>query len=164
MAAATKRPRYCKRHRKIALIDHHDAEGRAVLTEPVSALITRYRFGAKRRKPHYVYWYRGTWYRARNAVTDLGPDGRPCAWEWALVPISRETAWDAYLIQTIEDGKAAPVVLTITGGRASARGAKGTAWEGAPLLDGTEPADYVADLLDLDRPEPAPYRGKHFAA
>lgn len=158
-AAAKKRPRYCKRHRALPLIEGHDEDGRAIPGAPVSALITRYRFGEKRRKPHYVYYYDGVFYRAKNAVTDFADDGQACAWEWCLVPITKAACWDAYERQTIEDGKAAPVSLSITFGRAKATGLKGTTYEGLQLLDGTEPADYVAELLDLDRPRPA---GRHF--
>lgn len=157
--AATKRPRYCKRHRKMHLVGGHNSDGTVIPGEVVSALITRYRFGAKRRKPHYVYWYAGTWYRAYNAATELDDTGKPRAWEWVLVPITHASAWDAYQTQTLLDGKAAPVRLSIANGKAKAVGIKGTPWEGVELLSGDEPADYVADLLDLDRPE---YVGRHF--
>lgn len=156
---ATKRPRYCKRHRSLPLVADHDAEGIPQLSDPVSALITRYRFGAKRKKPHYVYWYSGKFYRALNAVLERDQDGAPCKWEWCLVPIDHARAWDAFERQTIEDGKAAPVSLVITYGRAKATGLKGTSYEGLELLSGDESEDYVADLLDLDRPRPA---GRHF--
>lgn len=164
-STTTKKARYCKRHRKMPLVAGHNEDGTVIPTsEPVNALITRYRFGVKRRKPHYVYWYEGTFYRAVNGVTEL-KDGKPCAWEWVLVPISHCSAWDAFKLQTIQDGNAAPVKLTITNGKATATGIAGTVYEGLPLLDGSEPADYVAQLLDLDMPEPEPtYVGKHFKA
>ena len=161
MKKAGKKPRYCKRHRKMRLLVGHDEEGRCILGEEVSALITRYRFGAKRRKPHYVYWHDGTFYKATNCPLDFDPDGKPCAWEWALQPVPHATAWDAYLLQTVSDGNAAPVSLTIVNGKATATGAAGTIYEGAPFLNGGEPADYVAMLLDLDMPA---YQGKHFKA
>lgn len=160
MARTTKkRPRYCKRHRKMPLVTGYNEDGTVIPGEPVSALITRYRFGEKRRKPHYVYWYGGTWYRARNAITALGDDGKPTAYEWVLCPITHANAWDAYQVQTLLDGKAAPVRLSIANGKAKAIGIKGTPWDGVEVLSGDEPADYVAALLDLDAPE---YAGRHF--
>ena len=75
------------------------------------------------------------------------------------MPITHATCWDAYERQTIQDGKAAPVSLTIACGKARAKGLKGTTWEGVELLTGDEPEDYVAELLDLDAPRPA---GRHF--
>ena len=155
--------RYCKRHRKMSVVIGVREDGTALLSDPVPALITRYRFGLKRRKPHYVYWHEGVFYRARNRVIELDEAGKPCGWQWALEPIAKATAHDAHRAQTIADGKAAPVVLEIRDGRASAHGLKGTAYEGLQLLDGSEPAEYVADLLDLDRPETRP-AGKHFKA
>lgn len=157
--------RYCKRHRKMPLFVGANPDGTAKLSEPVSALITRYRYGLKRRKPHYIYWHDGKFYRARNCAVEL-QDGKPSKWTYALEPIKSATAHDVYLSQTIADGKAAPVVLQISDGiAASARGAKGTPYEGIPLIDGTESPDYIAELLDLDRPTPTetprPY-GKHF--
>lgn len=156
--------RYCKRHRKLPLLQGTSPSGAALLTDPVPALITRYRFGMKRRKPHYVYYYGGRFYRARNCATEIGEDGKPCAWSYALVPIQSATAHDVHMAQTVADGKAAPVVLTIRDGIASATGAKGTPYAGMALLDGSESADYVAALLDLEptrkqTPRPA---GKHF--
>ena len=79
-------------------------------------------------------------------------------------PSNTLTAKDADTFQLLADGKAAPVVLTIRDGIASATGAKGTPYEGMALLDGSESADYVAALLDLEptrkqSPRPA---GKHF--
>ena len=151
--------RYYRRHRRIPILND-GAPG-----PEVSALITRYRFGARRRKPHYVYYYDGRLYTAKNVPTEADEDGRPAAWEWTLVPIASATCWDAYARQTAEEGGAV-VTLTVKDGRAvSAVGCKGTAYEGAPLLDGSEPADYVADLLGLERPrKAATYRPRHMRA
>ena len=161
--------RYCKRRRKMPVITGRDASGAATLGAPVPALITRYRFGARRKKPHYVYYHGGTWYRARNAVTALDDAGKPCAWEWALEPIASCDAYDAHLSQTVADGKAAPVGLRIEGGRvAKATGCKGTPYEGLTLLDGAEDSGYIEKLLDLApsartvKQDTPAYRGKHF--
>lgn len=164
--------RYYRRHRKIATIAGRASDGSVILGPEVTALITRYRYGASRRKPHYVYWHEGTLYRARNCATRI-EDGKPGGWAWALEPIPEAAAWDAYAAQSAEQGL--PVVtLQIRDGRAAATGATGTAYAGAVLLDGTEPADYVADLLGLEaparkpKPEPAPerpaYRPRHMRA
>ena len=151
--------RYYRRHRRIPILTD-GAPG-----PEVSALITRYRYGARRRKPHYVYYYDGALYTAKNVPLDIGEDGRPARFEWCLVPIASATCWDAYARQTAEEGGAV-VTLTVRDGRAvAAVGCKGTPYEGAPLLDGSEPADYVADLLGLERPrKPAPYRPRHMRA
>lgn len=148
--------RYYRRHRRIPTIDS---------AEPVSALITRYRYGAKRRKPHYVYYYEGRFWAAKNIPTERDEDGTATAWEWTLVPIASAQCWDAYARQTAEEGGAV-VTLTVRDGRAvSAVGCKGTPYEGAPLLDGSEPADYVAELLGLERPRRAStYRPRHMRA
>lgn len=153
--------RYYRRHRRMRVVAGTDEAGAVALGEEVSALITRYRWGARRRKPHYVYWSGGTFYRARNCAVELDRDGRPARWEWALEPIARAAAWDAYAAQTEADGLPR-VTLDIRDGRARATGAEGTPYAGAALLDGTETADYVADLLGLDRPERPRYVGKHF--
>lgn len=157
--------RYYRRHRKIATVAGHAADGSTILGPEVSALITRYRYGARRRKPHYVYWHDGTLYRARNCATEVAEDGTPGGWAWALEPIPEAVAWDAYAAQTVEEGGAV-VSLTIRDGCAvSAVGCEGTPYEGAQLLDGTEPADYVADLLGLERPRRAEtYRPRHMRA
>lgn len=157
--------RYCKRHRKMPLITGHRADGTATISAPVPALITRYRIGARRKKPRYVYYTGGTWYRARNAITALDPSGKPCAWEWALDPIDGATAYDAHAEQTAADGRAPLVTLTIERGRVKrATGCKGTPYAGVDLLDGTETPEYVADLLDLNptRRRVERPRGKHF--
>ena len=151
--------RYYRRHRRIPIMTD-GAPG-----PEVSALITRYRYGARRRKPHYVYWHDGHLYTAKNVPTDAEEDGTVTGWTWCLVPIASATCWDAYARQTAEEGGAV-VTLTVQGGRiVSATGCKGTPYEGAPLLDGSEPADYVAELLGLERPsKPAPYRPRHMRA
>lgn len=150
--------RYYRRHRRIPILTD-GAPG-----PEVSALITRYRYGARRRKPHYVYWHDGTLYRARNVPMER--DGETVTrWAWCLEPIREATCWDAYAAQTSEEGGAV-VTLTVRDGRAvSAVGCKGTPYEGASLLDGTESADYVADLLGLERPRRAEtYRPRHMRA
>lgn len=168
---ATKQARYYRRHRKISICTGSKPDGTAALSEPVSALITRYRYGLKRRKPHYVYYHGGTWYRARNEVTALDGDGKPCAWEWALEPLDGVMAYDTYSKQTEAEGLPR-VKLTFSKGRALATGVAGP-YKGAPLLDGTEPPDYVEELLGLasvkrrkQEPEPEQerpaYVGKHF--
>ena len=142
--------RYYRRHRTI-----RTTEG----AEPVSALITRYRYGVKRRKPHYVYWHDGRVWTARNLPVERDEAGTAIAWEWTLVPIDRARAWDAFAVQTAEEGGAV-VDLEIRDGRiVSATGAKGTPYEGAPLLAGDEPDDYVSDLLGLERPRREPRKG-----
>lgn len=151
--------RYYRRHRKIATIVGHAEDGSTIIGPEVSALITRYRYGARRKKPHYIYWHDGRFWRARNCATTI-EDGKPGGWTWALEPIPEATAWDAYADQSEEQGY--PVVrLAIRDGRATATGAAGTYYEGAPMLDGSETADYVADLLGLDRPARRP---KHMRA
>lgn len=155
--------RYCKRRRKMPLVRGARPDGTFDLTEPVPALITRYRYGAKRRKPHYVYYHQGTWLRARNCAVELDDAGKPCRWEWALEPIAQATAYDAHLAQTVEDGKAAPVSLEIRGGHiVQAVGAAGSVCAGLALLDGSEGPDYIEDLLDLAPRKPARPIGKHF--
>ena len=155
MTRTTKAARYYKRHRRIRLATPEMTPG-----PEVSALITRYRMGARRKRPRYVYSYGGRWYIAKNLITDRDASGTPCAWEWSLVPATG-TAWDAYASQTLEQGRAALVQLTLKDGvLVSATGAKGAPYEGATLLDGTETADYIAELLDLDRPEKT-YRPRH---
>ena len=151
--------RYYRRHRRIPILTD-GAPG-----PEVSALITRYRYGARRRKPHYVYYYDGRLYAAKNVPLDIGEDGHPARFEWCLVPIASATCWDAYARQTAEEGGAV-VTLTVRDGRAvAATGCKGTPYEGAPLLDGSEPGDYVAELLGLERPrKAAPYRPRHMRA
>lgn len=154
--------RYYRRHRRIATISGHAEDGSTILGPEVSALITRYRYGARRRNPHYVYWYDGRFYRARNCATTI-EDGKPGGWTWAIEPIAEATAWDAYADQSEEQGY--PVVrLAIRDGRATATGADGTDYAGAILLDGTEAADYVADLLGLDAPARKAYRPRHMRA
>lgn len=155
MARKTKtQARYYKRHRRISLATEHGPG------PEVSALITRYRMGAKRRKPRYVYWYEGRWYIAKNLVTERDASGAAAAWQWCLVPATG-SAWDAYAAQTLEQGRAALVSLTLKDGSVtSATGAKGSPYAGAQMLDGTETAAYVADLLDLDRPTTT-YRPRH---
>lgn len=162
--------RYYRRHRRMRLVAGSAPDGSTELGEEVSALITRYRYGARRRKPHYVYWWGGTFYRARNCAVELGPDDRPARWEWALEPIAEASAWDAYAAQTEAEGLPR-VTLAIRDGRARAMGSEGTPYAGAVLLDGTEGAGYVADLLGLDRPERGPeperreaYRPRHMRA
>lgn len=142
--------RYCKRRRSMPLIAGRAADGTYQLTGPVPALITRYRFGVRRRKPHYVYYHGGQWLRARNCATTLGADGKPCEWTYALEPIASATAYDAYRAQTVADGKAPAVSITIESGRATkATGCKGTDYAGVDLLAGEQDTDYLEDLLDL---------------
>ena len=151
--------RYYRRHRRIPIMTD-GAPG-----PEVSALITRYRYGVRRRKPHYVYYYDGRLYTAKNVPTERDESGAVTGWTWCLVPITSATCWDAYARQTAEEGGAV-VTLTVKDGRAvAAVGCKGTPYEGAPLLDGSEPADYVAELLGLERPrKAAPYRPRHMRA
>lgn len=145
--------RYYKRRRALPIYDGE------TLTGPVEALTTRYYFGLKREKPHNVYYFRGTFYRHVNAPVAFGEDGEPREWAHAMAPIGHAACFDRFLAQTLEQGRAAPVSLVIEDGRAvSAIGCEGTAFEGARLLDGTEPVDYLEDLLDLrctERKRPA---------
>ena len=155
MARQTKQTRYYQRHRPIRLATPEMTPG-----PEVSALITRYRVGAKRKRPRYVYSHNERWNIARNLVTERDADGKPSAWEWCLVPATG-AAWDAYATQTLEQGRAALVSLTLKDGvLVSATGAKGSPYAGAQMLDGTESAGYVADLLDLDRPATT-YKPRH---
>ena len=110
MTCTAKAARYYKRHRRIRLATPEMTPG-----PEVSALITRYRMGARRKRPRYVYSYGGRWYIAKNLITDRDASGTPCAWEWSLVPATG-TAWDAYASQTLEQGRAALVQLTLKDG------------------------------------------------
>ena len=136
--------RYYKRRRALPIYDGEN------LTEPVEALTTRYYFGLTRKKPHNVYYFGGVFYRHVNAPVRFGEDGTPREWVHAMAPIKSATCFDRFLSQTLEQGKAAPVTLVIEDGRAvSAIGCEGTDLEGVRLIDGTEPTDYLEDLLDL---------------
>lgn len=142
----TKESTYYRRRRRLPMAGDVDAETGATHAGPEAvALITRYRYGAKRRKPHYVYYLDGVWYRAVACATEV-EDGKPVAWEHMLEPIHDAVAWDAYPSQTEAEGLPR-VVLHIHEGRAMAVGADGTEYAGLPLLDGSEAADYIESLL-----------------
>lgn len=135
--------RYYKRRRALPVLQDD-----GTLTAPVEAMTTRFYFGLKRRKPHNVYYHGGLFYRVK-AVPTAFADGAPAAWTHALAPIVDARCVDRFLSQTLEQGKAAPVALHVRAGRATATGCDGTPYEGAELLDGTEDAEYIEDLLDL---------------
>lgn len=136
--------RYYKRRRTMPVLNDD-----GTLSAPVEAMTTRFYFGLKRKKPHNVYYHGGKFYRAVATPTTFTLDGEPLTWTHALEQLGNVTCYDRFLSQTLEQGKAAPVVLSIECGRAVAVGCKGTPYEGMQLLDGTEDADYIEDLLDL---------------
>ena len=145
---------YYKRHRVAHILlgyeEREDGTQTAILSDEVSALTTRYYYGIKRKKPHNVYYYRGQWYGHVNAPGTVMPDGTRKDHVHALAPISHATCYDRYTAQTLEQGRAAPVSVTIEQGRlVRAVGTSGTPYEGVELLDGTESADYIEELLDL---------------
>ena len=136
--------RYYKRRRALPVLQDD-----GTLTAPVEAMTTRFYFGLKRKKPHNVYYHGGLFYRVKAVPTSFTNDGEPLTWTHALEQLGNVTCYDRFLSQTLEQGKAAPVSLHVRDGRATATGCKGTPYEGAQLLDGTEDADYIEDLLDL---------------
>lgn len=136
--------RYYKRRRALPVLQDD-----GTLSAPVEAMTTRFYFGLKRRKPHNVYYHGGKFYRAKAVPTSFAADGAPAAWTHALAPIEDARCIDRFIGQTLEQGKAAPVALHVRDGRATATGCEGTGYEGVQLLDGTEDADYIEDLLDL---------------
>lgn len=145
--------RYYKRRRTLPVLQDD-----GTLSAPVEAMTTRFYFGLKRRKPHNVYYHGGTFYRVKAVPTAFAADGAPAAWTHALAAIEDARCIDRFISQTLEQGKAAPVALHVRAGRATATGCEGTPYEGAELLDGTEDADYIEDLLDLkptERKRPA---------
>lgn len=136
--------RYYKRRRALPVLQDD-----GTLAAPVEAMTTRFYFGLRRKKPHNVYYHGGKFYRVKAVPTAFADDGAPAAWTHALAPIEDARCIDRFIAQTLEQGKAAPVALHVRAGRATATGCKGTPYEGAELLDGTEDADYIEDLLDL---------------
>lgn len=145
---------YYKRHRVSRILlgyeEREDGTQVAILSDEVSALTTRYYYGLKRKKPHNVYYFGGTWYGHVNAPAVVLPDGTRRDHVHALAPIASATCFDRYIAQTLEQGRAAPVSVTIDQGRlARAVGTSGTPYEGVELLDGTESLDYMEELLDL---------------
>ena len=136
--------RYYKRRRALPVLQDD-----GTLSAPVEAMTTRFYFGLRRKKPHNVYYHGGVFYRVKAVPTAFAADGAPAAWTHALAPIEDARCIDRFIGQTLEQGKAAPVTLHVVDGRATATGCKGTPYEGAELLDGTEDADYIEDLLDL---------------
>lgn len=142
----TKESTYYRRRRRLPLAGETDPETGATRPGPEKAVLTtRYRWGAKRRKPHYIYYADGTFYQAKACATEV-EDGQPVAWEHMLVPVADAVAWDAYPSQTEAEGLPR-VVLHIHEGRAEAVGAEGTEYAGFPLLDGSEDSDYIESLL-----------------
>lgn len=105
---APKVTRYYRRHRPVSI------DGREV-----SALTTRYTFGAAKRRPakgprggrawqeYYrsVYWAGGMFWTVRNTY-DASREGSP--YQYLAVPITA-TLYDVHTSQTVEQGKALPV-------------------------------------------------------
>ena len=157
---------YYKRHRVARILlgyeEREDGTQTAILSDEVSALTTRYYYGVKRKKPHNVYYYRGVWYGHVNAPGVVMPDGTRKDHVHALAPIGHAVCVDRFISQTIEKGRAAPVQIAIDAGRlVSAVGVGGTSLDGLELLDGTESADYIEELLDL---KPTTKRSRKAAA
>ena len=138
---------YYRRRRKLHTVGGVDEETGATLPgAPLVLLTTRYRFGLSRKKPHYIYYAGGVFYRARNHATAMDEAGAPAAWQWLAEPVAEATGYDVYKSQTAREGL--PVVkLEIKDGRARAVGAPGTPYEGAALLTGDESPDYIESLL-----------------
>lgn len=143
--------RYYRRRRALPVLLGYeaDAEGnqRAVLSEPVRAMTTRYYFGMSRRKPHNVYFHDGVWYRHVNAPATVSADGtRREGHVHALEPIADEVLYNRYMAQTLEQGRAAPVEhIRVVAGRA----VLGTGADGTTYVDEGTPAEWVAEMLDL---------------
>lgn len=143
--------RYYRRRRNLPILLgwEVDADGahRAVFSDPVPAMTTRYYFGMERRKPHNVYYFGGVWYRHVNAPSTVSADGaRREGHVHALEPIADEWIVNRYMAQTVEQGKAAPVErLRVRDGRAvEGLGADGVTW-----IDETTPAEWVGEMLDV---------------
>lgn len=145
---------YYKRHRVCRILIGYDTaeDGTqtAVLSGEVSMLTTRYYYGLKRKKPHNVYYFNGTWYAHVNAAGVIEADGTRRDHVHAVAPIGHAACVDRFIQQTIDQGRAAPVQITIDAGRlVGAVGVGGTDLDGLQLLDGTEDVDYLEELLDL---------------
>lgn len=159
MANTTGPTRYYKRRRALPILKED-----GTLTAPVEAMTTRFyskelrgRGSHMHTKWYNVYYYSGAFYSITKFPTSVDADGTYCDWVHAFARIDNGVFTDRFLSQTLEQGKAAPVELHIEDGAIKAVGCAGP-WDGAELLDGTEDADYIEDLLDLkptERKRPA---------
>lgn len=144
------RGRYYRRHRALPVVTGETTpEGVPELTEPQSALITRWGYqGGPCYRPHDTYVTpAGIWCEIRSVATELGEDGKPTEWAHAFQPIRDRWLRDRHAAQTAEAGDVPPCRVHVVNGRVVAIvGAVNTAFEGADLLAG-EGDEYAAALL-----------------
>lgn len=144
------RGRYYRRHRALPVVTGETTpEGVPELTEPQSALITRWGYqGGPCYRPHDTYVTpAGIWCEIRSVATELGEDGKPTEWAHAFQPIRDRWLRDRHAAQTAEAGDVPPCRVHVVNGRVVAiAGAANTAFEGADLLAG-EGDEYAAALL-----------------
>ena len=144
------RGRYYRRHRALPVVTGETTpEGVPELTEPQSALITRWGYqGGPCYRPHDTYVTpAGIWCEIRSVATELGDDGKPTEWAHAFQPIRDRWLRDRHAAQTAEAGDVPPCRVHVVNGRVVAIvGAVNTAFEGADLLAG-EGDEYAAALL-----------------
>lgn len=144
------RGRYYRRHRALPVVTGETTpEGVPELTEPQSALITRWGYqGGPCYRPHDTYVTpAGIWCEIRSVATELGEDDKPTEWAHAFQPIRDRWLRDRHAAQTAEAGDVPPCRVHVVNGRVVAIvGAVNTAFEGADLLAG-EGDEYAAALL-----------------
>jgi hypothetical protein len=144
------RGRYYRRHRALPVVTGETTpEGVPELTEPQSALITRWGYqGGPCYRPHDTYVTpAGIWCEIRSVATELGEDGKPTEWAHAFQPIRDRWLRDRHAAQTAEAGDVPPCRVHVVNGRVVAIvGAVNTAFEGVDLLAG-EGDEYAAALL-----------------
>lgn len=142
------RGRYYRRHRALPVVTGETTpEGVPELTEPQSALITRWGYqGGPCYRPHDTYVTpAGVWCEIRNVATELGEDGKPTEWAHAFQPIRDRWLRDRHAAQTAEAGDVPACEVHVKNGRVVAIVGR-RALDGLDLL-GDEGDEYAAALL-----------------
>lgn len=144
------RGRYYRRHRALPVVTGETTpEGVPELTEPQSALITRWGYqGGPCYRPHDTYVTpAGVWCEIRNVATELGEDGKPTEWTHAFQPIRDRWLRDRHAAQTDEAGDVPACEVHVKNGRVVAIVGR-RALDGLDLL-GDEGDEYAGALLGV---------------
>lgn len=144
------RGRYYRRHRAPPVVTGETTpEGVPELTEPQSALITRWGYqGGPCYRPHDTYVTpAGVWCEIRSVATELGEDGKPTEWTHAFQPIRDRWLRDRHAAQTDEAGDVPACEVHVKNGRVVAIVGR-RALDGLDLL-GDEGDEYAGALLGV---------------
>lgn len=144
------RGRYYRRHRALPVVTGETTpEGVPELTEPQSALITRWGYqGGPCYRPHDTYVTpAGVWCEIRSVATELGEDGKPTEWAHAFQPIRDRWLRDRHAAQTDEAGDVPACEVHVKNGHVVAIVGR-RALDGLDLL-GDEGDEYAGALLGV---------------